>query len=59
MGSYGYLSEIDISASRKFVDNLRRQNWMGQSRALDCGSGMGRVTQELLAGLFEKVDLLD
>jgi 16S rRNA A1518/A1519 N6-dimethyltransferase RsmA/KsgA/DIM1 with predicted DNA glycosylase/AP lyase activity len=32
---------------------------ISKERALDCGSGIGRITKELLRKEFEKVDLID
>lgn len=48
--------DADIAESRVFIESLPH---MGRKRALDCGAGMGRVTRDLLAPLYERCDLVE
>jgi protein N-terminal methyltransferase len=61
LGGFSRLSETDISASRTFLTNLYKAYPMLDKRAvLDCGAGIGRVSQKLLLNFgFKDVDLLE
>jgi len=65
LGGYGRVSPADITDSRKFLESHARslltdKKEKGRSlRALDCGAGVGRVTQELLLDYFDEVDLVE
>uniref|UniRef100_A0A1I8FG86 Alpha N-terminal protein methyltransferase 1 n=1 Tax=Macrostomum lignano TaxID=282301 RepID=A0A1I8FG86_9PLAT len=56
MGGNDSLDEIEISSSRIAAElaGLRQLN-----RALDCGSGIGRVTKKLLLPMFATVDMAE
>ncbi|XP_010613996.1 alpha N-terminal protein methyltransferase 1B [Fukomys damarensis] len=60
MGNFIELSHPDIQASReflrKFVGGPRRA---GTDCALDCGSGIGRVSKHVLLPIFDRVELVD
>ncbi|EFA75349.1 hypothetical protein PPL_11426 [Heterostelium album PN500] len=56
LGGLSYVSDTDVECSNKFITEMTS---LGRGRALDCGAGIGRVTQHLLLPLFEKVDLLE
>ncbi|KAF6293255.1 methyltransferase like 11B [Rhinolophus ferrumequinum] len=60
MGNFIELSNPDIQASqeflRKFVGGPGRA---GTDRALDCGSGIGRVSKQVLLPVFKSVELVD
>jgi len=53
------LHSPDIQYSRKQLEKLLKENIISDERALDCGSGIGRITQHLLIEFFKKVDLID
>jgi predicted RNA methylase len=58
MGGYANLSEIDISFSRRFMVGLSRMMpKLLYDEVLDCGAGIGRISKELLSGLFKSVIL--
>ena len=59
LGGFEQLHPIDIEFSRKVVDDLLKKDLMSRERALDCGSGIGRVSEHLLSEVFTKVDLVD
>uniref|UniRef100_A0A8C0J1X6 N-terminal Xaa-Pro-Lys N-methyltransferase 2 n=1 Tax=Chelonoidis abingdonii TaxID=106734 RepID=A0A8C0J1X6_CHEAB len=58
MGDYIELSNMDTESSREFL-----RKFIGISpcteRALDCGSGIGRVTTHVLLPVFKSVELVD
>ncbi|XP_048800061.1 N-terminal Xaa-Pro-Lys N-methyltransferase 2 isoform X3 [Lagopus muta] len=60
MGDYIELSNIDIESSReflrKFVGGVGKA---GTNRALDCGSGIGRISKHVLLPVFKSVELVD
>uniref|UniRef100_A0A915CNA6 Alpha N-terminal protein methyltransferase 1 n=1 Tax=Ditylenchus dipsaci TaxID=166011 RepID=A0A915CNA6_9BILA len=60
LGGFAQLHTEDIKASKEFIKGLRKSNnLVGNGRALDCGSGIGRVTKHLLLPLFQTVDMVD
>uniref|UniRef100_A0A674HRS6 N-terminal Xaa-Pro-Lys N-methyltransferase 2 n=1 Tax=Taeniopygia guttata TaxID=59729 RepID=A0A674HRS6_TAEGU len=60
MGDYIELSNTDVESSReflrKFVGGVGKA---GTSRALDCGSGIGRISKHVLLPVFKSVELVD
>ncbi|MCL7021395.1 hypothetical protein MKW94_016978 [Papaver nudicaule] len=59
LGGYGHVNEPDIKASEDFLKSIISER-LGTNRklaALDCGSGIGRVTKNLLLRYFNEVDL--
>lgn len=60
LGGLGYLNNIDIKDSERFLKGLfKERSALGKTRALDCGAGIGRITKNLLSRYFDKVDLVD
>ncbi|OQR71998.1 alpha N-terminal protein methyltransferase 1A-like [Tropilaelaps mercedesae] len=61
LGGFAQLSDIDVGASRRFLKEFceKRQHPTGTLRALDCGSGIGRVTKMMLSHIFNEVDMLE
>jgi protein N-terminal methyltransferase len=60
LGGLGHLSRLDVQNSEKLLKNLFKiPDAPGTSYALDCGSGIGRITKNLLQRFFSKVDLVD
>ncbi|XP_024980469.1 alpha N-terminal protein methyltransferase 1 isoform X1 [Cynara cardunculus var. scolymus] len=64
LGGYGHVNEPDIKASEAFLNTLLTDLFPNAGRnqhlvALDCGSGIGRVTKNLLVRYFNEVDLLE
>ncbi|KAI3965848.1 hypothetical protein MKX01_010805 [Papaver californicum] len=59
LGGYGHVNDTDIKASEDFLKTIISER-LGSTRklaALDCGSGIGRVTKNLLLRYFNEVDL--
>eukprot|EP00128_Syssomonas_multiformis_P015437 Colp12_sorted_trinity150504_noHs@833 len=62
LGGFGYVSSIDVEASRDFIANFLPGGKMARTeakRALDCGAGIGRVTKKFLLPIFDRVDLVE
>ncbi|KAL2930723.1 Alpha N-terminal protein methyltransferase 1 [Bienertia sinuspersici] len=63
LGGYGRVNDVDIKGSEAFLKPLFKELFdYAKSRhlvALDCGSGIGRVTKNLLIRYFNEVDLLE
>ncbi|XP_018331576.1 N-terminal Xaa-Pro-Lys N-methyltransferase 1 isoform X2 [Agrilus planipennis] len=60
LGGFGFISQIDIHESKKFLQQiLKMKNAPKTEHALDCGAGIGRITKCLLSHVFEKVDLVE
>ncbi|XP_004613911.1 N-terminal Xaa-Pro-Lys N-methyltransferase 2 [Sorex araneus] len=60
MGNFIELSNPDIQASRKFLGKfVGGPGQAGTGCALDCGSGIGRVSKHVLLPVFSRVELVD
>lgn len=64
LGGYGHVNDADIKESEAFLNSLLAERFPDAGRgqnlvALDCGSGIGRVTKNLLIRYFHEVDLLE
>ncbi|GLU17495.1 hypothetical protein SLE2022_338590 [Rubroshorea leprosula] len=64
LGGFGCVNEADIKGSEAFLSTLLHERFQngGKSQhlvALDCGSGIGRITKNLLIRYFKEVDLLE
>lgn len=64
LGGYGHVNDADIKESEAFLNTLLAERFPDTGRgqnlvALDCGSGIGRVTKNLLIRYFHEVDLLE
>lgn len=58
LGGLGNLDQLDVTASRTFLERVLPDNAKG-GIALDCGAGIGRVTKHLLLSQFRTVDILE
>jgi protein N-terminal methyltransferase len=64
LGGFGQVSPADLSESAMFLDALADAGYNTRatgtmSRAVDCGAGVGRITQGLLAARFGSVDVVE
>lgn len=63
LGGYPGVSHIDLRGSLNFLHKITRQFpppfSSENSRAADCGAGIGRVTQGLLRKVCSKVDIIE
>lgn len=60
LGGFSCLTTMDIRDSNIFLKKLfQMKNGPLKRRVLDCGAGIGRITENLLCKHFEYVDLLE
>ncbi|KAL4627899.1 hypothetical protein ACB092_05G199800 [Castanea dentata] len=61
LGGYAQVNEPDVEGSEAFLNTLLSERFPNSDHlaALDCGSGIGRVTKNLLIRYFNEVDLLE
>uniref|UniRef100_A0A914CHS5 Alpha N-terminal protein methyltransferase 1 n=1 Tax=Acrobeloides nanus TaxID=290746 RepID=A0A914CHS5_9BILA len=60
LGGFEKLHSPDINDSKKFISLLKKNGFLSNfDHAIDCGSGIGRVTKHLLVPIFQKVDMID
>mmetsp|Transcript_64721 Transcript_64721/g.159285 ORF Transcript_64721/g.159285 Transcript_64721/m.159285 type:complete len:254 (-) Transcript_64721:263-1024(-) len=62
LGGFGSVTEIDLKESRQFLVELTQNGSLTleeESRAVDCGAGIGRITEGLLCHMFKTVDLVE
>ncbi|KOB79500.1 Methyltransferase-like protein 11A [Operophtera brumata] len=60
LGGYGHISDIDINASKAFLEKVFAFNNPPEAKlAIDCGAGIGRISKYLLIPQFDKVDLVE
>jgi protein N-terminal methyltransferase len=60
LGGFPYLTIMDIRDSHTFLNKLfQMKNGPSKGRALDCGAGIGRITENLLCKHFKFVDMLE
>ncbi|KAM3260728.1 hypothetical protein ACQJBY_051777 [Aegilops geniculata] len=62
LGGYGCVNDADVKGSAAFLRPLLAERFGAAKRhlvALDCGSGIGRVTKNFLIKHFNEVDLVE
>lgn len=61
LGGFGFISHTDIDGSQHFLKTLfiKLKTPPEKNYALDCGSGIGRITKHLLVKNFKRVDLVE
>ncbi|XP_046467643.1 N-terminal Xaa-Pro-Lys N-methyltransferase 1 [Neodiprion pinetum] len=60
LGGFGFISNTDIEGSELFLRSaFKLKNPPRKEYALDCGSGIGRISKHLLTKHFKKVDLVE
>ncbi|KAL0737122.1 hypothetical protein Bca4012_013332 [Brassica carinata] len=64
LGGYGHVNDADIIGSEVFLKTLLQERLVNGGTnqhlvALDCGSGVGRITKNLLIRYFNEVDLVE
>jgi len=60
LGGYGAVSPQDLEETAAFLTDVRNGiASFGQGRCVDCGCGIGRVTNAVLVRLFDQVDLVE
>ncbi|CAD7703853.1 unnamed protein product [Ostreobium quekettii] len=65
LAGYGHLSRIDLIDSAAFLKRVfaqlfkERRHEGATTRSVDCGAGVGRVSEHVLLHAFDEVDLLE
>jgi len=62
LGGYGKVTDVDIKESCAFLLALQDRNLLSLSeptRAVDCGAGIGRISEGMLCKMFTCVDLVE
>ncbi|XP_072295196.1 N-terminal Xaa-Pro-Lys N-methyltransferase 2 isoform X3 [Eucyclogobius newberryi] len=59
LGDFVEISDVDLDQSRRFLSRFIGPGKAGTSCALDCGSGIGRVSKGVLFPVFERLELAD
>lgn len=60
LGGFGFISNTDIEGSDFFLRQVfKLKNPPQKGYALDCGSGIGRISKHLLTKHFKQVDLVE
>jgi len=61
LGGFPYISKVDLQGSKNFLAKLGigGKSEMKVDRAVDCGAGIGRITEGLLLGIAAKVDIVE
>lgn len=60
LGGFSSLTIIDIQDSDLFLRKLfQMEDGPSNDRALDCGAGIGRITENLLCKHFKHVDMVE
>jgi len=58
LGGYQEIDEVDVQTSCEMLE-MARGHISSFKSALDCGAGIGRITNSVLKGRFENIDLLE
>ena len=58
LGGFEDVHVVDIPDSKQLIEKLKSRG-MGLDAALDCGAGVGRVSEHLFLHYFKRVDLME
>ncbi|KAF8792665.1 N-terminal Xaa-Pro-Lys N-methyltransferase like protein [Argiope bruennichi] len=61
LGGHSNVFKADIQASSRFINTFLQDKTrpLGTDYALDCGSGIGRITKHFLLKFFKSVDMVE
>jgi protein N-terminal methyltransferase len=59
LGGNPEINPIDIKASKELITNLIKTNKLHPGRVIDCGAGIGRITDTVLKYYFNEIDLVE
>jgi len=61
LGGFPYISKVDLQGSKNFLAKLGigGKSERKVERAVDCGAGIGRITEGLLLGIAGNVDIVE
>jgi len=59
LGGNPQVNEIDIKTSSELLEGLIKSGKLNSGRVIDCGAGIGRITNSVLQNYFSEVDLVE
>jgi protein N-terminal methyltransferase len=59
LGGNAHVHDIDIESSKELLDKLEKKKLITTGSVLDCGAGIGRVTNSLLQYYFDSIDIVE
>ncbi|KAK6584592.1 hypothetical protein PZA11_002816 [Diplocarpon coronariae] len=63
LGGFPHISKVDLQGSKNFLSKLgiggKSENGKKLGRAVDCGAGIGRITEGLLLNIVTTVDIVE
>jgi protein N-terminal methyltransferase len=59
LGGNDYVHDIDVAESKNFITKLLEKKLIFPGSVLDCGAGIGRVTNSVLQHYFQEVDVVE
>lgn len=59
LGQNLQVNEIDLKTSSQLLNGLIKINMLKPGRVIDCGAGIGRITNSLLQNFFVECDLVE
>ncbi|KAM6962824.1 N-terminal Xaa-Pro-Lys N-methyltransferase 2 [Aplochiton taeniatus] len=59
LGDFAHICSVDLEGSRQFLRRFVGPGKAGTKCALDCGSGIGRVSKGVLLPVFETLEMAD
>ena len=59
LGGFPEVSGMDVLSSRDLIEKYQKKGKLGNSKAADCGAGIGRVAYLCLSDFFKHIDLID
>jgi len=59
LGGFPEVNEIDIKISKKLIEELILTKKLIPNSVIDCGAGIGRVTDNVLRHYFKEIDLVE
>lgn len=59
LGGFPEINEVDIKISKKLIEELINLKLLKPNSVIDCGAGIGRVTDNVLKYYFKEIDLVE
>lgn len=59
LGGFPEVNDIDVKVSKKLLEDLIKSKKLDTHSVIDCGAGIGRVTDKVLQHYFNECDLVE
>jgi protein N-terminal methyltransferase len=59
LGGNEQVHETDVKTSNELLEGLIQNNMITPNKVLDCGAGIGRVTNNVLQNHFQEIDIME